>query len=59
MFMVISSTREGMEMGLQAQLRVWHRYTERNKELLFQVDIHSVQIPPVQVVMGVELLIKH
>lgn len=58
--MVISSAREGMEMGLQAQLNgVWHGYTERNKELLFQVDIHSAQIPPVQVVMGVELLIKH
>lgn len=60
MFIVTSSTREGMEMGMQAQLnRVLHGCTARNKKLLFQVEIHSAQIPPVQAVMGVGLLSKH
>lgn len=38
--MVTSSTREGMEMGLQAQLSgVLHGCTARDKKL-FQVEIH-------------------
>jgi len=56
--MVTSSTRGGVEMGLQAQLNTVARIDSKKQEIAVSGEIHSAQTPTVQVVVGAGLLSK-
>ena len=58
MLMVTSSTRGGVEMGLQAQLNSVARIDSKKQEIAVSGEIHSAQTPAVQVVVGAGLLSK-